>query len=108
MAEQTPQSIFKGRVVADDGSPLAGVSVNIKSETSLSDIVATASETNVSNVAETTIPTKINQSITDLHTGVEPSTSQCEPLRQEPLRLNKAHLLASLSTTGKEREASSH
>ena len=69
MAEQTPQSIFKGRVVADDGSPLAGVNVNIKSETSPSDIVATASETNVSNVAETTIPTKINQSITTDNNG---------------------------------------
>jgi len=64
MAEQTPQSIFKGRVVADDGTPLAGVNINIKSETSLSDIVATTSETNVSNVTETTIPTKINESIT--------------------------------------------
>jgi len=64
MAEQTPQSIFKGRVVADDGTPLAGVNINIKSETSLSDIVATTSETNVSNVTETTIPTKIDKSIT--------------------------------------------
>jgi len=64
MAEQTPQSIFKGRVVADDGTPLAGVNINIKSETSLSDIVATTSETNVSNITETTIPTKIDKSIT--------------------------------------------
>jgi len=64
MAEETSKSIFKGRVVADDGSPLAGVSVTIKSETSLSDIAAAASDVNVSNATQTTIPTKINESIT--------------------------------------------
>jgi hypothetical protein len=64
MAEETPQSIFKGKVVANDGTPLSGVNVTIKSSTSISDVVATVSETNVSNVAETTIPTKIDKSIT--------------------------------------------
>lgn len=64
MAEETPQSIFKGKVVADDGTPLSGVNVTIKSDTNISDIVSAASETNTSNISETTIPPKINKSIT--------------------------------------------
>ena len=64
MAEATPQSIFKGRVVSQDGLPLAGVSVNINNDVSLADIVTSVSEVNVSNIAETDIPTKINETVT--------------------------------------------
>lgn len=64
MAEATPQSIFRGRVVADDGSPLAGVTVTVKSENSLSDIASSVSEANTSNISETNISTKIDKSIT--------------------------------------------
>jgi hypothetical protein len=72
MAEETPQSIFKGKVVTPDGTPLSGVNVTIKSKSNITDVLSNIGETldNVTgtNITSTTPPDvgfvgRINESI---------------------------------------------
>jgi hypothetical protein len=73
MAEETPQSIFKGKVVTPDGTPLSGVNVTIKSKNNITDAISnigetlnniTGAEATSSTPPDTNITSNINENIT--------------------------------------------
>ena len=48
MAEEEYKSIFKGKIVAEDGTPLSGVNVTFKSKNNISELIASTGETDIS------------------------------------------------------------
>ena len=48
MAEEEYKSIFKGKIVAEDGTPLSGVNVTFKSKNNIGELIASTEETDIS------------------------------------------------------------